>query len=151
MPRRLRTFATWCRGPASRADGLDALMKEMARAEVVVASRFHNVIAALKMRKPTVSLGYAGKNRRLLAEFGLEGLDQPLDSFEVDLLVSQMAEARRRQPAVATVMEETLRRFDEELGDQFGRLSAEVFDRTRVSRLGTRLKAVRRRNAVKFP
>ena len=103
------------------------------------------------MRRPTVSLGYAGKNARLLAEFGLEGLDQPMDSFEVDLLVSQMAEARRRQPAVATVVEATLRRFDEELGDQFRRLSAEVFDRTRGPRLGTRLKAVRRRNTVKFP
>lgn len=111
----------------SKADSLDDIMTEMGEAEVVVASRFHNVICALKMRRPTVSLGYAGKNARLLDEFGLGGFTQPLESFDVDELVSQMAEVRRRQPAAEPVMESALHRFGQGLEDQFRRLSAEFF------------------------
>lgn len=109
----------------SRAESLAELMAEMATAEAVVASRFHNVICALKARRPTVSLGYAGKNARLLAEFGLEGFDQPMDSFDVDRLVEQVREVQRR--ASSTVMEEANRRYDDELRRQFRRLSGELF------------------------
>jgi len=108
----------------SRAGSLAELMVEMATAEVVVASRFHNVICALKTCRPTISLGYAGKNARLLTEFGLAGFDQPMDAFDVDRLVEQVGEARRR--ASGTVMVETLRRYDDELGQQFRRLSTEL-------------------------
>lgn len=109
----------------SRAECLDELMTEMATAEVVVASRFHNVICALKARRPTVSLGYAGKNARLLSDFGLEGFDQPMDAFDVDRLVEQVREVRRC--ASSTVMEEVNRRYDDELRRQFRRLSGELF------------------------
>ncbi len=69
-------------------------MAEMGRAEVVVASRYHNVIAALRVGVPVVSLGYAGKNAVLLERFGLDGLDQPIDSFDPDLLARQVTRAR---------------------------------------------------------
>ncbi len=109
----------------SKADSQEAVMTEMAEAEVVVASRFHNVIGALKMRRPTVSLAYAGKNARLLAEFGLEGFDQPMESFDAELLAGQLAEVRRRGSSVEPVMARALSRFDQDLQDQFRRLSAD--------------------------
>jgi polysaccharide pyruvyl transferase WcaK-like protein len=64
----------------SEAESLAAIMSEMTVAEVVVASRFHNLICALKLGKPTVSLGYAGKNARLLSDFGLGEFSQAIDS-----------------------------------------------------------------------
>ncbi|HET7762054.1 MAG TPA: polysaccharide pyruvyl transferase family protein [Phycicoccus sp.] len=87
-------------GPAavttSRADDLAGLMAEMAAAEVVVASRFHNVICALKAARPVVSLGYAGKNRVLLEQFGLVGFDQPIDDVDVDRLVADVEDLASR-------------------------------------------------------
>ena len=77
----------------SRAASLTELMVEMGRAEVVVASRFHNVLCALKMARPVVSLSYAAKNRELQAEFGLHDLDQPIEAFDVDLLLEQVERA----------------------------------------------------------
>ena len=77
----------------SDAATLTAIMTEMARAEVVVASRFHNVICALKARRPTVSLGYAGKNERLLTEFGQPGRAQPMESFDLDTHLDQHRQA----------------------------------------------------------
>jgi polysaccharide pyruvyl transferase WcaK-like protein len=101
-------------------------MSEMAVAEVVVASRFHNLICALKLGKPTVSLGYAGKNARLLSDFGLGEFSQVIDSFDVDLLVDQIAEVKRRRATLERHFNETLRRYDEQLSEQFRRLSVEL-------------------------
>jgi len=78
----------------SRADNQSGIMAEMARAEVVVASRYHNLIAALRVGVPTVSLGYAGKNAALLERFALSDRDQSIEDFDPGLLLRQVAEAR---------------------------------------------------------
>jgi polysaccharide pyruvyl transferase WcaK-like protein len=111
----------------SKADTLEGIMAEMAEAELVVASRFHNLICALKLAKPIVSLGYAGKNADLLKEFGLGEFTQPVDAFDVDRLSDQIAEARRGAPLVESHMVDTLQRFADSLDEQFRRLSDEFF------------------------
>ena len=47
----------------------------------VAATRFHNIDLRLKLGKPTVSLGYADKNERLMNEFGLGEFSQPVETF----------------------------------------------------------------------
>ncbi|PJJ56860.1 polysaccharide pyruvyl transferase WcaK-like protein [Mumia flava] len=111
----------------SVAATLTELMGEMAGAGVVVASRFHNVICALKLAVPTVSLGYAGKNARVLEEFGLGELSQRMDSLDVDLVVAQVARAGAIADEVRPAMHATAQRFGAELADQEKRLSSEVF------------------------
>jgi polysaccharide pyruvyl transferase WcaK-like protein len=78
----------------SEAETQDAVMVEMSRAEVVVASRFHNVLGALRLGIPTVSLGYAEKNAVLLSTFGLEGFDQPIEHVDPELLLRQIEDVR---------------------------------------------------------
>src|SRR6266849_4401941 len=56
---------------AEPVPSLDELMRRLASVETVVASRFHNVLGALKMAKPTVSVGYAAKFDALMTEMGL--------------------------------------------------------------------------------
>ena len=69
--------------------------EEMSRAEVVIASRFHNLICALRLGRPTVSIGYAGKNRNLMQAVGVEGYCQDIEQLEVSTLVAQVESARR--------------------------------------------------------
>ncbi len=47
---------------AEAVTSLDALMREMAPVGTVVAIRYHNVICALMLGKPTISLSYARKH-----------------------------------------------------------------------------------------
>lgn len=112
----------------SDATTMDELMVEMSTAEVVVASRFHNLIAALKLAKPTVSLGYAQKNADLLSQFGLGQFTQSMDDFDIELLIRQLEEARsegdRREPAIRLALVNALEQLDE----QFSELSATYFD-----------------------
>jgi polysaccharide pyruvyl transferase WcaK-like protein len=103
---------------ASHAGTLEELMVELARAEVAVVSRFHNLIAALKVGRPVVSLSYAGKSDRMLEEFGLAGYAQPIDSFDVDLLLEQVDRCRAEGSRLEVTAKEVLHRYDEALEEQ---------------------------------
>ena len=47
------------------------LMRAMAPAHIVLATRYHNVICALMLSKPTLSVGYGAKNAVLMEDMGL--------------------------------------------------------------------------------
>ena len=97
------------------------VMAEMAVAEVVVASRFHNVLGGVLVGRPTVSLSYAPKNQELLASFGLPGFDQPMEAFDVDVLLAHVERAAALPAATTNAMRSTAegyrRQVNEELDD----------------------------------
>jgi polysaccharide pyruvyl transferase WcaK-like protein len=68
---------------------LHDLMRQIAGTDVVVATRYHNVVCALKLGKPTVSVGYAKKNDVLMAEMGLGRFCQHVEHLNVRLLIEQ--------------------------------------------------------------
>ena len=55
---------------------LRELMQQMAGVDTVVATRYHNVLCALKLAKPTLSVGYGAKNVALMKDMGLPGFCQ---------------------------------------------------------------------------
>jgi polysaccharide pyruvyl transferase WcaK-like protein len=83
---------------------LDELLREMARVDVVVASRYHNVLAALKLGKPTVGVGYAAKSDALMAEMGLGEYCQSIRDLDVDRLVKQFTVAVERATELRAVL-----------------------------------------------
>ena len=74
------------------------LMREMAPVGTIVAIRYHNVLCALKLGKPTLSLSYARKHDLLMADMGLSEFCQFANTFDVDRLIEQF---RRFRPARA--------------------------------------------------
>jgi polysaccharide pyruvyl transferase WcaK-like protein len=109
----------------SAAATLEELVAEMMQAEVAVASRFHNLVGALLAGTPAVSLSYADKNGRLLAKMGLDGLDQPLESFDVDVLLAHLERARALQPAVDRAVSELVGQYADDLAAEFARICHE--------------------------
>jgi polysaccharide pyruvyl transferase WcaK-like protein len=74
---------------------------EMRSAEVVVASRFHNVICALRLGRPTVAVGYADKCRNLMDALGLDDYHQHIDQLDAGRLIAQVRAAQRDAEALA--------------------------------------------------
>jgi polysaccharide pyruvyl transferase WcaK-like protein len=54
------------------------VMREMSPCGSVVATRYHNLVAALKLSKPTISISYSPKHDVLMSEFGYPGSRNPL-------------------------------------------------------------------------
>jgi len=102
------------------------LTEEMMRAEVVVASRFHNLICALRLARPTVSVGYARKNRLVMEALSLDEYCQEIDQLDADRLFTQIQAAREN----AQKLTSRIRRGTSEYADEVESLLKRVFEET---------------------
>lgn len=73
-------------------NSLHDLMRQIEQTDVVIATRYHNVICALKMHRPIISIGYAAKNDVLLGEIGLADFCQHIETMDLHLLARQFAD-----------------------------------------------------------
>lgn len=89
---------------ATPPSSLGELMEAMSDVDVVVASRYHNVLCALKLGKPAISISYAEKNDVLMAQFGLGDFTQPLRELDVDRLTAQFTSLVDRRAELARGM-----------------------------------------------
>lgn len=112
---------------ADPVHSLDDVMAQLATVETVVATRYHNVLCALKLSKPTLSIGYAAKNDVLMAEMGLGEFCQSARSVEVDLLIEQFRELENRREQLRHAMTVRNQVNVRRLEHQFAVLSATLF------------------------
>ncbi len=72
------------------ATDIHDVMRQISDCDVVVATRYHNVVAALLQKRPTISLEYAGKNAAVLRTFGLGGFCHHIEKFSVDEVLADL-------------------------------------------------------------
>jgi polysaccharide pyruvyl transferase WcaK-like protein len=80
---------------------LSQLVNEINQTDVVVATRYHNVIGALISGRPVVSIGYAEKNRDLLRRVGLAEYCQDVDDFDVARVIADTETLLARRQIVS--------------------------------------------------
>jgi polysaccharide pyruvyl transferase WcaK-like protein len=110
------------------------LARAMAPVGTVVATRYHNVMCALKLSKPTISIGYAAKNVTMMADAGLSEFCQDAKSLDVDLLIKQFTELQERSAQLKPLIEAFCETQARSLGRQFAELSALLFPAAKVAR-----------------
>jgi polysaccharide pyruvyl transferase WcaK-like protein len=99
------------------------LIQEMAPVGMVVATRYHNVMCALKLAKPTISLGYSRKFISLMSDMGVGEFHQFADSLDTDRLIGQFKELEARREELQQQMVERNAANKQGLADQFAVLS----------------------------
>jgi polysaccharide pyruvyl transferase WcaK-like protein len=112
---------------AASVSSLDDLMREMAAVDTVVATRYHNVLCALKVGRPTLSVGYAAKSDALMAEMGLAEFRHPARAVDPDRLVEQFRVLERRSAELRRTLTERNLTAARRIERQFTALSAAVF------------------------
>jgi polysaccharide pyruvyl transferase WcaK-like protein len=65
---------------------VEELLAQLATTDVVVSPRFHNIVLALMLEKPVISLSYHEKFVSLMAELGLEDYCQDTDNINYEKL-----------------------------------------------------------------
>lgn len=108
---------------ATVPDTLGELMRAMAEVGTVVATRYHNVLCALKAGTPTVAIGYAKKNDVLMAEMGLGEFCQEARAVDVPRLIDQFEQLQRRAPELKAELAARNETCNQRLKDQFALLS----------------------------
>lgn len=86
---------------------LEDLCVEIGKTDVVVATRYHNIVSAMICGRPAISLGYAEKNRAVMGEFGLKHYCQDIGDFDVKILRDQFESLVADHHAKAKGMRDT--------------------------------------------
>lgn len=66
------------------------LISQIALCDIVVATRYHNVVFALMAGRPTISIGYSDKNESVMESFGQAAYSHAIETFDVDAVVAQV-------------------------------------------------------------
>jgi len=118
--------------PAAQVSAVEAstfadMAAAMAPVGAVVATRFHNVICALRLCKPTISIGYGAKHDALMADIGLPEFCQRAAALDADQLVVQFKELESRASELRTQIAERNAVLAGQLATQFAGLSSILF------------------------
>ena len=103
------------------------LMRAMEPAGAVVATRYHNVICALMLAKPTISIGYGAKNAVLMTDMGVAEYSQTVNTLDVDLLIEQFTELETHAAQLRETIAERKAANDLLIRQQRAELSAVLF------------------------
>jgi polysaccharide pyruvyl transferase WcaK-like protein len=112
---------------AGSVNSLTELMQQMSQVSAVVATRYHNVLCALKLSKPTLSISYAAKSDALMADMGVSEFCHPARSLDADRLIAQFTELEHRSEQISRILAERNTLIDQRLNHQFSMLSAVLF------------------------
>ncbi|AZQ38375.1 hypothetical protein EJ357_37065 [Streptomyces cyaneochromogenes] len=122
---------------AAQATSLADLMKETAAADTVVATRYHNLVCALKAGTPTLALSYAAKSDALMARMGLDTFCHPAREVDADQLLAQFRALEKRSAELRRTLAERNLVAVRQLRDQFAELTAALFPATDQARART--------------
>lgn len=103
---------------------LDALFEQISRTDLVVASRFHNLLCSLMLRRPVVSVGYHEKNDLLLGGFGLADYCQHIETFTLDRLIDHFRRSVAQHAQITAHLGERLSEYRHALDQQYDELLA---------------------------
>ncbi|KAB2704614.1 MULTISPECIES: polysaccharide pyruvyl transferase family protein [Brucella] len=110
---------------------LHELMQQIARTDVVIASRYHNIVCALAMGRPTISMAYASKNDALLHDTGLAAFCHRIDSFDPETILSQIDFAFEHRTILTMQVKAGVERYRSRLARQEELLHTTFLDNVR--------------------
>ncbi|MEU3249806.1 polysaccharide pyruvyl transferase family protein [Streptomyces sp. NPDC006997] len=112
---------------AVEAASLADLMRETAAADTVVATRYHNLVCALRTGTPTLALSYAAKSDALMARMGLAAYRHPAREVDAERLLDQFRALERESAEPRRILAERNAATTRHLERQFAALTAALF------------------------
>ena len=104
---------------------VEDLVAQLANTDIVVGTRFHNVLLALMLDKPVIALSYHEKIASLMAGMGLADYCMNADRLDVDALVERFLELERNSGTVKAAIGRRVEQYRKALDEQY----AQIFDR----------------------
>ena len=104
------------------AASVEEVLRQLAGAEFVVATRFHNVLLALHLGIPVLSIAYEGKNDSLMREAGLGDFCQSIDLLDVDKLIDQFCKLEAQSAQIVPQLTLRKEKFQRQLEEQYDKL-----------------------------
>jgi polysaccharide pyruvyl transferase WcaK-like protein len=107
-------------------NSINDVLHQVAETDIMVATRFHNVISALMLNKPVVSVGYADRFNDLMGEMGLTKYCQHIERLDVGQLIEQFYALRRDYQRFRQMIREKNLQYREDLRRQFSYIFSQI-------------------------
>jgi polysaccharide pyruvyl transferase WcaK-like protein len=113
---------------AERTPTVHDLLRQLATVQTVIATRYHNVLCALRLSVPALSIGYSAKHDVLMEHMGLGDFRQSAVAVDVGRLIEQFTTLESRRDELVEMLRERNRENVRGVAEQFDVLAAAVFE-----------------------
>jgi polysaccharide pyruvyl transferase WcaK-like protein len=105
---------------------VDDLLKQLAETDLVVATRFHNVLLSLLLNKPVLAISFHHKCSSLMSQMGLLEYCQDINRLSADRLIEQFCELDRNSEKLRPLIKHKTEEFRRALDQQYNCLFKEM-------------------------
>jgi polysaccharide pyruvyl transferase WcaK-like protein len=106
----------------NHVETLEELMRQISLSDIVVASRFHGVLLAHVLLKPTIAVSYHDKIDTLMEDMGHSSLCCDICSFTPEMLVQKFQIVERDAELLRTQIKAKEVCYREALAKQYDRI-----------------------------
>jgi polysaccharide pyruvyl transferase WcaK-like protein len=98
---------------------VEDLLSQIAATDLVVATRFHNVLLSLLLNKPVLSISFHHKCSSLMSEMGISQYCQDIEQLKTDKLVGQFRLLEKNAASLKHMLLEKVSNRRRALDDHF--------------------------------
>jgi polysaccharide pyruvyl transferase WcaK-like protein len=98
---------------------VEDLLSQIAATDIVVATRFHNVLLALLCEKPVISISFHHKCESLMSAMGLSAYCLDINDFKADRLIEKFCDLEANAAKLKPLIRGKVREFRESLDEQY--------------------------------
>lgn len=104
------------------APSVDELLLQLSSVDIVVSSRFHNLVLALILKKPVFAISYQEKFQPLMEGVGLNEFYLDIDHIDVDELIGKVIRLQENAPAIGAQTARQTESYCAALDEQYERM-----------------------------
>lgn len=82
------------------ASSVDELLLQLSSVDIVISSRFHNILLGLMLAKPVIAISYHEKFQPLMNGVGLGEFCQDIEHIDVNELIEKVVRLREKAPGI---------------------------------------------------
>lgn len=98
---------------------VENLLAQLAQTDAVVATRFHNVLLALALNKPVISISFHQKCRSLMQSMELQEYCQDIHQLSADKLIEQFCQLEKNAESLRQMIGEKVADYRKALDEQY--------------------------------
>jgi len=98
---------------------VEDLLSQIVSTDIVVATRFHNVLLALLCNKPVISISFHHKCESLMSAMGLSHYCMDIRNWDKDQLIEKFCDLEKNEEKIKPLIRERAKEFREALDEQY--------------------------------
>ena len=105
---------------------VDDLLLQIAATDVVVATRFHNVLLAMLCNRPVIAISFHHKCESLMRAMGLTKYCLDINGLQAHALIERFSDLERNADTLEPLMRQKASEFRKELDEQYQYIFTEI-------------------------